>query len=76
MCFDQELVHIAGDNSATRLGHVSFQLDTEPEAMTLILIPVTVPHVTDNSFSKKKKTNTLTRTVFALVKILYQAQVV
>ena len=54
MCFDQELVHIAGDNSATRLGHVLFQLDTEPEAMTLILIPGTVPYVTDNSFSKKK----------------------
>ena len=50
MFYDQELVHIAGDNSATQRGHVSFQLDTDPEAMTLILIPGTVPYVKDNLF--------------------------
>ena len=53
MFHDQELVHIAGDNSATQRGHVSFQLDTDPEAMTLILLPGTVAYVTDNSFFLK-----------------------
>ena len=50
MFYDQELVDIAGDNSATQRGHVSFQLDTDPEAMTLILIPGTVAYVKDNLF--------------------------
>ena len=54
MFYEQELVHIAGDNSATQRGHVSFQLDTDPEAMTLILIPRTVPYVKDNLINKKK----------------------
>ena len=66
MFYDQELVHIAGDNSATQRGHVSFQLDTETEAMTLILIPGTIPYVKDNSFLKKN--NIPTQTGFALVK--------
>ena len=56
MFYDQELVDIAGDNSATQRGHVSFQLDTDPEAMTLILIPGTVPYVKDNLFEKKPQT--------------------
>ena len=56
MFYEQELVHIAGDNSATQRGHVSFQLDTDPEAMTLILLPGTVPYVKDNLFLKKNKT--------------------
>ena len=68
MCFDQELVHIAGDNSATQRGHVSFQLDTDPEAMTLILLPGTVAYVKDSLFKKKTNQNTPTQTGFALVK--------
>ena len=67
MFYDQELVDIAGDNSATQRGHVSFQLDTDPEAMTLILIPGTVAYVKDNLFLKKNQ-NTPTQTAFALVK--------
>ena len=55
MFYDQELVHIAGDNSATQRGHVSFQLDMDPEAMTLILLPVTVAYVKDNLLKKQPK---------------------
>ena len=50
MFYEQELVHIAGNNSATQRGQVLFQLDTDPEAMTLILIPGTVAYVKDNLF--------------------------
>ena len=64
---DQELVHIAGDNSATQRGHVSFQLDTDPEAMTLILIPGTVAYFKDTLFEKKPQ-NIPTQTAFALIK--------
>ena len=56
MFYEQELVHIAGNNSATQRGQVSFQLDTDPEAMTLILLPGTVAYVKDNLFKKKTKT--------------------
>ena len=54
MFYDQELVHSAGDNSATQRGHVSFQLDTDPEAMTLI--PGTVAYVKDNLLKIQPKT--------------------